>query len=52
MRLKMLVASCLILASSVVAAFADPTGSFQVVGKNADGGEYKGTVEVQRTGPT
>ena len=53
MRLKMLAASCLFLASSALAAFADPTGTYQVQGKNADGnGQYTGTVEVQRTGET
>jgi hypothetical protein len=33
-------------------AFADPTGTFDVVGHNADGSTYKGTVEVSRTGAT
>ncbi|CAN7603207.1 hypothetical protein LJR030_001380 [Rhizobium sp. LjRoot30] len=34
-------------------ALADPTGSYNVVGKNADTGEtYEGTVEVTRTGAT
>jgi hypothetical protein len=32
---------------------ADPTGSYNVVGRNADNGStYKGTVEVSRTGAT
>lgn len=51
MRLKMLAASCLLFASSI-SAFADPTGTYQVQGKNADGGQYTGTVSVQRTGDT
>lgn len=34
-------------------AVADPTGTYDVVGKNADGnGEYHGTVVVRRTGET
>lgn len=34
-------------------AQADPAGSYDVVGENPDtGGEYRGTVEVSRTGQT
>lgn len=34
-------------------ALADPTGTYNVVGRNADNGStYKGTVEVSRTGAT
>ena len=51
MRLKMLAASCLLFASSTL-AFADPTGTYNVQGKNADGGQYTGKVSVARTGET
>jgi hypothetical protein len=51
MRLKLLAASCLLFASTAL-AFADPTGTYQVQGKNADGGQYTGTVRVERTGQT
>jgi hypothetical protein len=51
MRLKLLAASLLVLATSAP-AFADPTGVYKVQGKNADGGQYEGTVSVERTGET
>ncbi len=41
------------LALLATAAWADPTGRFDVVGTNPDsGGEYRGTVTVTRTGET
>lgn len=51
MRLKMFAASCLFLAASAN-AFADPAGVYQVQGRNADGGQYTGTVSVERNGET
>jgi hypothetical protein len=45
-----------ILACGLIAApglaLADPTGTYNVAGKAADGHSYSGTVEVSRTGPT
>ncbi len=34
------------------AALADPAGSYNVVGKGPDGGAYKGTATVVKTGET
>lgn len=51
MRLKMLAAIWLFFASTAL-AFADPTGTYQVQGRNADGSQYDGTVRVERTGET
>jgi hypothetical protein len=50
-------ASVLILASALIAlptfVLADPTGTYNVEGRNAsDGSTYTGTVEVTRTGGT
>ncbi|CAN7317962.1 hypothetical protein [Rhizobium sp. LjRoot254] len=50
MRLKMLLTACLMLLPAI--AVADPTGTFQVLGKNPNGQEYKGVVKVARTGET
>lgn len=53
MRLGMLASSCLVFAVSAVSAWADPTGTYQVQGRNADGGgQYSGEVRVERTGET
>jgi hypothetical protein len=50
MRLKMLATACLMLMPAI--ALADPAGTYQVQGKNPDGGQYTGVVEVMRTGET
>jgi hypothetical protein len=47
-----LISACALIAAPTLAK-ADPTGTYNVVGRNADnGGTYKGTVEVSRTGGT
>ena len=51
MRLKIFAAACLFLGSPALAV-ADPTGVYRVEGRNADGGDYIGTVRVERTGET
>lgn len=46
-------AAIVILSLAGSPAYADPTGSYDVVGQNPDsGGEYQGTVRVSRTGQT
>jgi len=50
-------ASAVILACTLIAApglaLADPTGNYNVTGRNVDtGNTYHGTVEVSRLGPT
>ena len=49
-------ASAVISACALIAApglaLADPSGTYNVVGRNTDGGTYKGTVEVSRMGAT
>lgn len=50
MRLKMLATACLMLLPAF--ALADPTGQYQVQGKNPDGQDYTGVVAVTRTGET
>lgn len=51
MSIRSIFAACtLILAPA--AAFADPTGSFDVVGTNPSGAQYTGTVDVVRKGET
>ena len=50
MRLRLLASACLCLVPAF--ALADPTGSFQVRGKNPNGGEYTGTVRIARNGET
>jgi hypothetical protein len=53
MRAFALVISACALIAAPTLAFADPTGTYNVVGRNADNGStYKGTVEVSRTGAT
>jgi hypothetical protein len=52
MRASAVISACLLIAAPTL-ALADPTGTYNVVGRNADnGGTYKGTVEVSRTGAT
>lgn len=46
------ISACAVIAAPTL-ALADPTGTYEVVGRNADNGStYKGTVEVSRTGAT
>lgn len=48
----LLISACALIAAPTL-ALADPTGTYDVVGRNADNGRtYKGTVEVSRTGAT
>lgn len=51
MHIKTVAATCLILAAPAF-AWADPTGQYQVQGKNPDGQDYTGTVAVSRNGET
>src|SRR5258708_27144812 len=52
MRFSAVIAACILIAAPTL-ALADPTGTYNVVGRNADNGStYKGTVEVSRTGAT
>jgi hypothetical protein len=52
MRISAVILACALTAAPTLAP-ADPIGTFNVVGHNADDGStYKGTVEVSRTGPT
>jgi hypothetical protein len=52
MRASVVILACALIATPTL-ALADPTGSYKVVGRNADNGNtYTGTVEVSRTGPT
>jgi len=44
-----LAASIIVLASAAHAAEGDVGGSYDVLGKNPDGSEYKGTAEIQVT---
>jgi hypothetical protein len=48
----LVILGCALIAAPTL-ALADPTGTYNVVGRNADNGStYKGTVEVSRTGAT
>jgi|HubBroStandDraft_2_1064218.scaffolds.fasta_scaffold2415682_1 hypothetical protein len=52
MRFSAIITACVVLVAPTL-ALADPTGTYNVVGHNADDGStYKGTVEVSRTGAT
>ena len=52
MRVFATIAACALILAPTLAS-ADPTGTYKVVGRSADGAStYKGTVEVSRTGPT
>ena len=52
MRAAAVISACIFIAVPTL-ALADPTGTYNVVGRNEDnGGTYKGTVEVSRTGAT
>jgi hypothetical protein len=52
MRIFAVISACALIAAPTL-ALADPTGTYDVVGRNADSGStYKGTVEVSRTGAT
>ena len=47
-----LISACALIAAPTL-ALADPTGTYNVVGRNAnDGSTYKGTAQVSRTGTT
>ena len=47
-----LISACAMIAAPTL-ALADPTGTYNVVGRNADDGStYKGTAQVSRTGTT
>jgi hypothetical protein len=47
-----LISACALIAAPTL-ALADPTGTYNVVGRNADDGStYKGTAKVSRTGTT
>src|ERR1700744_2635885 len=47
-----LISACALIAAPTL-ALADPTGTYNVVGRNADDGStYKGTAQVSRTGTT
>ncbi|KQS86655.1 MULTISPECIES: hypothetical protein [unclassified Rhizobium] len=51
--LRRCLTAAVLLALTPMAAMADPVGIYDVVGTNPDnGGEYKGTAEVKRTGDT
>src|SRR5579872_6242283 len=49
MKALAIVASIIVLASAAKAAEGDVGGSYDVLGKNADGSEYKGTAEIEVT---
>jgi hypothetical protein len=52
MRFSAAISACLLIATPTL-ALADATGTYNVVGRNADDGStYKGTVKVSRTGAT
>jgi hypothetical protein len=52
MRFSAILTACVLLVAPTF-ALADPAGTYNVVGRNADDGStYKGTVEVSRTGAT
>jgi hypothetical protein len=52
MRASVVILACALTAAPGV-ALADPAGTYNVTGRNADNGNtYHGTVEVSRTGPT
>jgi hypothetical protein len=51
MRASSVILACALMATPSL-ALADPTGTYNVVGRNVDNGNvYKGTVEVSRLGP-
>ena len=53
MRASAIISACALIAAAPTLALADPTGAYNVVGRNADNGStYRGTVEVSRTGAT
>ena len=53
MRASAIIISACALIVAPALALADPTGTYNVVGRNIDNGStYKGTVEVTRTGST
>ncbi|HEY3621590.1 MAG TPA: hypothetical protein VGL12_04180, partial [Roseiarcus sp.] len=52
MRASAIISACALIAAPSL-ALADPTGTYDLVGRNADNGStYKGTVEVSRMGAT
>lgn len=52
MRILAILSACAMIAAPTF-ALADPTGTYNVVGHNADSGNtYKGTVSISRTGGT
>ncbi len=52
MRASVAISACALIAAPSI-ALADLSGTYNVVGRNADNGSsYKGTVEVSRTGAT
>ncbi|KAA0689432.1 hypothetical protein DTW90_31505 [Neorhizobium sp. P12A] len=52
MYIRTIISACTLLILPGI-ALADPTGTFKVVGKNADDGStYTGTVKITRTGAT
>jgi hypothetical protein len=52
MRASLVISACALIAAPSL-ALADPSGTYNLVGRNADNGStYKGTVEVSRTGAT
>jgi hypothetical protein len=52
MRVSAVISACILLPGPTL-ALADPTGTYNVVARNADNGStYKGTVEVSRMGAT
>jgi hypothetical protein len=52
MRVSAVISAFILLAAPTL-ALADATGTYNVVGRNADNGStYKGTVQVSRTGAT
>jgi len=52
MRASAVISACALIAAPSI-ALADPSGTYNLVGRNADNGStYKGTVEVSRAGAT
>ena len=49
LKTLVLVASLTVLASAALAAEGDVGGSYDVLGKNPDGSEYKGTATIEVT---
>jgi hypothetical protein len=50
--MRSLIAGCIVVAFTSVAALANPAGKYDVSGTNPNGAKYSGSVTIQKTGDT